>query len=504
MGRQAGRVSQVSSHYSIVIIGTDLAGLIFGALCAKRGYRVLVVAHGSSGALYEHQGHTLCRRLDLNYGLNSLAARRVFDELSLGLELRNLPRPLEPSFQVVLPKARINVGTEPRLLERELRREFPGLESEIGLFFRRVGEIDSQVDEVLKVRPVLPPTGLVETFRFRSLVKKYPILDDEWALDDPLAKFAHGHPFRAFVQAPFRFVSGMVPARPYPATFVRAVTELWRGTAVFDRGPNALRDLFSSIILTSGDVRPRAMVSSIQVHRGKAQSVVLRDRREVIGCDMVVCNMDPKRFAQLIPQEQQNEDYHHVLHTLQPVCHTFIGNFVVRARAVPEAMARHVFAVADPGQSLEEDNLIHIARDADIGTSADDREVRLISAAMRVPISMASDGAPAARMLLDRLQKRVEDTLPFLGEHLLHRHTPWLQRGEDGSEDIDPGELQPGYGEAIAHTVGTSPLATTTGYKNILIGGDASFCGLGAEGAYLAAWNLLAHTTDRVPLKSGF
>lgn len=497
-------MSGISSHYSVVIVGTDLSGLVYGALCAKRGYRVLVVAHGNSGALYEHGGHTLCRRIDVQYGLGSPAARRVFDELSLGLELRNLPRPLDPSFQVVLPKARINVSTEPRLLERELQREFPGLDKDIGVFFRRVAEVDGQVDEVLKVRPVLPPSGVLETFRFRSLVKKYPVLDDEWALDDPLQRFAHGHPFRAFVHAPFRFVSGMVPARPYPATFVRAITELWRGTAVFDRGPNALRDLFSSIIATSGDVRPRASVASIQVQRGKATSIILRDRREVISSDLVVCNMDPKRFAALIPQEQQNEDYHHLLHTLQPVCHTFTGNFVVRARAVPEAMARHVFAVADLSQSLEEDNLIHIARDADIGTAADDREVRLITAAMRVPISAASGGADAARHLLDRLQKRVEDTMPFLGEHLLHRHTPWLTVAEDGTEDIDPGELQPGYGEAIAHTVGTSPLATATGYKNILIGGDASFCGLGAEGHYLAAWNLLSHTVERVSLKSGF
>jgi phytoene dehydrogenase-like protein len=496
-------VSATSSHYHVVVVGTDLAGLVYAAICAKRGYRVLVVGHGASGPLYEQDGHVLCRRLELQYGLQSPIVRKVFDELHLGLELRNLPRPLDPAFQVVLPKARLSVTTNPRLFDRELRREFPGSADDIATFSKRLQASSAAVEEVLSVRPNLPPAGLVEAWKFRGLVKKYPILDDEWAVEDPLAGFAHGHPFRAFAAGPYRMLSGMLPARPYPASFVRIVTELWKGTAVFDQGPTALRDLFLGKV-AAGDVRPKAVVQQIEVKRGKAHQVILRDRREAIGCELVVCNTDPKRFAQLIPQEQQQEDYHHVIHTLQPIAHTFVANFVVQARAIPEAMGRHVFAIADLSQSLEEDNCIWLARDADVGPSPDDRELRLLTAAMRVPISVASGGAPAATWLLDRIQRRIEDVLPFLQEHLVYRHTPWLRKLADGSMDIDPAELQPCYGEAIPQTLGLSPLATATGYKNILMGGDASFCGLGGEGPYLAALNLLQHTTEKVPLRSGF
>ena len=492
-----------TSHYQIIVIGTDLAGLVFGALCAKRGYRVLVIGQGSQGVLYEHQGHTMCRRIELPHGLTSPPIKRVFDDLSLGLELRNLPKPLDPAFQVVLPKSRVNVTTNPKLFERELRREFPGVEEEISYFFRRVAEIDGDVEEVLKLRPNLPPTGVVETFQFRRLVKRFPFLDDEWAIEDPLIRFGHGHPFRAFVNAPFRFVSGMLPARPYPATFVRAVTELWKGTATYDHGPNALRQMFLGLITAAGDFKAKDVVAQIDVQRGKAVSITLRDRRQVIGCDLLVCNMDPKRFFQLIPQELQNEEFHHQVHTLQPVYYTLVGNFVVRARAIPEAMARHVFAVNDPSQPLEEDNCVHMARDLDTPTGTDDREVRLITAAMRVPIHATSGGVRAAEGLLDRLQRRVEETIPFLSEHLLARHTPWLKADDDGG-DIDPTELQPCYGEAIPHTLGTSPVATATGYRNILVGGDAAFCGLGHDGPYVAALNLFALATEQVPLKSGF
>ncbi len=503
-------MSATTSHYQIAIIGTDLAGLVFGALCAKRGYRVVVLGHGSHGTLYEHGGYTLARRIELIHGLQSAPVRRVFEELSLGLELRNLPRPLEPAFQVVLPRSRLNVTTQEKLLGRELRREFPGFDEEIATFFKRVAEVDGQVEEVLKLRPNLPPTGLVEKYQFRRLVQRFPFLDDEWAIEDPLQRLPHGHPFRAFVHAPFRFVSGMLPARPYPATFVRAVTELCKGAWHFEHGPDALRDLFLDLIRTgAGDVHLKAGAAQIEMRGRKATAVVLRDRRQVIGCDLLVCNTDPKRFFGLIAQEQQDEEYHHAIHTLQPVYYTFVGNFVVRAKAIPEAMARHVFAVADLSLPLEEDNCVHIARDIDAGVGVDDREVRLVSASMRVPLSAASGGVAAARQLLDRLQRRVEDTIPFLNEHLLYRHTPWIKQGEDGgsaggTEDIDAFELQPCYGEAIPHTLGTSPIATTTGYKNILLGGDASFCGLGHDGPYVAALNLFGHATDLVKLKSGF
>ena len=69
-------MSSVSSHYSIAVIGMDLAGLAYGAMCAKRGYRVLVVGQGPSGSLYEHGGYTLCRRMDMQFGFGSLTARR--------------------------------------------------------------------------------------------------------------------------------------------------------------------------------------------------------------------------------------------------------------------------------------------------------------------------------------------------------------------------------------------------------------------------------------------
>ncbi|MCO4760132.1 MAG: hypothetical protein KC502_01430 [Myxococcales bacterium] len=496
-----------SAHYNIAIIGTDLSGLVLGAMCAKAGYRVAVIGQGTHGSLYEHNGQVLCRAPHMTYGLGSPPVRKVFDQLGLGLELRNLPQRLNPGFQVVLPKSRVDFTTDTTRFHAELDREFPGEKQRIEAFYDRAATVDKQVEDVLELGIRLPPQGLRENFQFRRLVKRFPFLDDEWAIEDPLAAFGHNHPVRAFAHAPFRFCSSMLPARPYPATFVRAVNEMRKGIFTFAQGPDTLRNLFLDIISTGGDVRLRDHVTRIEVRRGKASQVILRDRRQIVGCDLLVCNTSPKRIFQLIPQEQQREDYHHLLHALQPIYYTFTGNFIVHTRAIPEAMARHVFAVADLSKPLDEDNLVYIARDIEQGATRSDREVRTLTASMRVPVSAANHGAAGARRLLDVLQERVEAVVPFLSEHLVSRHTPWLkQRTAAGTttEELDPSELRPCYGEAIPHTLGTSAIGVTTGYKNILLGGDLSFGGLGSDAPYVSALHMYSIVRETVTLKSGF
>ena len=153
-------MSATTAHYHVIIAGTDLPGLILGALCAKRGYRVAVLGHGGHPVVYEHAGHVMCRRVPVFYGLGSPAVRRVFEQLSMALELRNMPRQLEPGFQVVLPTGRMDMTADEQRLRAEFEREMPGETGRIGAFYRRVAEIDARVEEVLELGLRLPPQGL--------------------------------------------------------------------------------------------------------------------------------------------------------------------------------------------------------------------------------------------------------------------------------------------------------------------------------------------------------
>ena len=104
--------------------------------------------------------------------------------------------------------------------------------------------------------------------------------------------------------------------------------------------------------------------------------------------------------------------------------------------------------------------------------------------------------------MLNALQHRVQSVVPFLSEHLVSRHCTWMPDNDPGP--VPSHALFPCYGEAIEQTLGTSPVSTATGYKNILMGSDAAFCGLGSDGPYTAALHLMAMIADQVSLKSGF
>jgi len=493
-----------TAFYDIIIVGTELPGCILGAICAKQGYRVLVVGQGTRDALYRHEGFTMPRTVGLHYGFEtSPAIKQVFSELSMSLEMRNLPKPLSPYFQVVLPHGRVDVGPKEHLFERELAREFPGDLEDIRAFYARVRELDAPIREVLEMRLSLPPTGIRERFSFRGLAKRFPFLEDEWTLEDPLSHFPHGHPFRAFALAPFRFISGLLPARPNPPTLVRAVTEAHHGLLHIEGGLDGIRQLFLSRIKDRyGDLRQSSRVDTVIVKRGRATEVRLKDRGELFGCNALVCNMDVRRFFSLVPGDMAEAEYHNAIMALSPVYHTFTCNFVVKARAVPEAMARHVFSVFDVREPLEEDNCIHFAVNADGRYLTDDRDVRIITATCRVPPTHATGGVEVIDALCDRIQYRLASIVPFLDEHLIVRHTPWLAEDEQtGAITIDTTEAHPVFGEAVPQMLGASPVACRTGYKNILVGGNTAFSGFGFEGAFVAALNLFTAIQDIAPLK---
>ena len=117
----------VKGTYDVVIAGTDLPAVIFGALAAKKGYRVLVLGHGSDKNVYEVNGYLFVRRSCSLFGLSDSAPiRNVFKELALSSEINNLLQHVSPACQVILPDARVDVSLQREVFTREIGREFPG------------------------------------------------------------------------------------------------------------------------------------------------------------------------------------------------------------------------------------------------------------------------------------------------------------------------------------------------------------------------------------------
>jgi len=494
-----------SSFFEIVVVGNDLSGLVLAATAAKRGYRVLVVGQGQKPDGYDYRGYAFHRRPHLFYGLAaSPAAEAVLVELGLNIELRNRLQPVVPRYQFVTPTHRVDFDTDPTVLTRELEREFPGQVTAIERYLRTVAADNAALQAVFELGPPVPPEGLRERRRYRRALVGVEHLVGRTPIDggDPLAELPPRHPARALLAGPLPFVGPPdLRAMPY-LPWLRAAVHAAQGFHLLEGGLDRLKALFlEKVTAHCGAHRPDAVVEELHVVRGKVRGVVLRRGGEEVGCKLAVCNGDPKRFFGLVPREHQKERYHHALRSLQPSHVLATLNLAVDGDVVVEGMCPVVFWVPDPAAPLDDENLLVVTSDPRVLEGPDGRPYRSVTASCRVALRGFSPRAEYGRAVEARLLDRVARLVPFLRERLRAHHLTWMPADPEARE-LDMTEVVPLYSDARPLTLDGSPLECASGYKNVLVGGDAVLSGYGLEGAFLAGLTLMRHVSRRVVLKS--
>src|SRR5204863_3859042 len=113
-----------TSYFDAVVCGSDLAGLVTAALLGRRGMRVLVCGLDRAPATFSAGGYTLAREAGLLPPPESEPVARVLRELNYVQIIRRRAPALQPAFQLVVPKHRLDFGPA-EALPRELAREFP-------------------------------------------------------------------------------------------------------------------------------------------------------------------------------------------------------------------------------------------------------------------------------------------------------------------------------------------------------------------------------------------
>ncbi len=520
------------SWYHIVVLGTDLAGVIFAALAARLGYRVLVIGQGDKPVAYKHEGFWFLRRPEHLLGFStSPAVQRALGELSLGMEMKNRPQPLEPSIQVAMPGMRLDVGGARRLWERDVERELPGALPFFDAFDGRMAELTRLSNPLLgsgarPLHPVrapgigeappdldqfnLPPRGLRDRAMFKRLSEAVPqhLLDGPF---DLLTEF--GDPrTRAVVEGPLTHLSGLVAQPLAPLVVARLWTHLRAGLYRFPGGLDGLKQVFLRKVRDqSSDFRPDAFASGFVMKRGKIVAVELASRNEAIGCELVVGNVDPRKVFNLVPRDERDDNWHAQIAAMQPAAWRLVINVGVDPKVLPRGMAPELIWVDDPHDPLRGDNALWVSRPGvGVHSGGDGRPgpgVVQLTALLE---------ARSATPTIGGLQRTVANSVealrrlvPWLDDHTKVIDVPSLREPlvrkpeHDLGPTIDPDELVPVFGRALPDTLGASAFAPETAYKNLLLAGDQLFAGLGFEGTCLAALQALHLARDRVKLKTG-
>ncbi len=503
-----------TSFYDVVVIGTQLPGILLAALCAKRGYRVVVLGDGVHRRLPPQVAAFPVQQQPfwLEAIEPSPVARAVLDELSLSLEVRNRSVRAAPAWQVVLPHARIDVWSDRDKLRRELALEFGEAAAAAAAGCLDEGDqLAGAIAEFLATHPPLPPIGWRQRRQFERLCAQHPVACGTPPPRNPLAALGAGDPIRAALLAPVVLSTlANVDSPPRALPLARRLSILRRGVSRFRGGIEGFYGLLVQKIRDhSSDWRPDVSPDGFLVRRGRIVEVLARRRQESIGCRMVVCNTVARRFFHLIAAEHQHEAYHAALHRRRPTHFRFVLSLGLHADGVPEMMADDVFVVGDPSRPLEDDNALwlqvhrppgsqparlHAGSTRRQGAPGTERVALTVTARMR-----ASATPPSVRVVEEmthRVLVRLRETvLPFLDASLEVVWSPWTRTDPlSGRRQLDPYAVTPIYGDPLEHTLDAGILAVDTAYKNVLVCNESTFPGFGQEGAFLAAHRAL----DRV------
>ena len=451
----------MSHYYDVVVLGPELAGALAGALLARRGFRVLVArTPEEEDDAYAEAGHTLYRMAQPLVGIDAPGWRRVLTELNLTQSLRRRLVPQRPSFQVILPDARLDGDAE--RASAEIERELPDGREPLDAFFARAETLGKVLDPLLTQDVTLPPDGFWER---RELGRIRPHLPPP---DGDLLPGASPKT-RAFAFAPAALAGDLVP--PGPVAFLRQHDQWRRGAFRLPGGRDALRKLIHDRIATHSGEVTSLHIRELALKRGKITGVVTHPRGETLGCGFVIAAMPTARLCALLGDEAPKRLVQSALE-VRPAAWRYVQNLVLAAEGLPEGLGDNAFVIGDPVAPLDGPNALAL-HPLDVGEAG--------RAGLQV-IALARTQDPAALPALgEAVRARLrEQVMPFLDRHLVSLHSP--------HEGDAPRPMEPVYETDEPGPLGVGATAIATGIKGLLLVGRQTLPGLAQEGELAAAW----------------
>jgi hypothetical protein len=364
-----------------------------------------------------------------------------------------------------------------------------------------VQEEAAAVGKFLEEHPPLPAESWGEKREFTKLLESHPRIAHHERILDPLRYLQEKTALRGFWEAPLRFSSRMEQGRASALPRLRNFEHLRAGVFDVKGGLDALRDGFIGTVRQySCDYRPEIQFHAFRLKRGKVVEAMVQDRRESVGCNFIVCNREEKGFFNLIAPEDRKERYHHRIHSLSATHNVFTVNIALHPEGVPVGLSEHAFLVGDFGLPLEDDNVIHLMRRPEQGKKG----AVVMTASCHLKSRHLLPSVSFIQEMTHKVLKAIrERLLPFLDEHLLTVHCPWLELDPiSGDPKFAQHHVRSLYNSAQDSLLQDSPLPIVTDYKNVLLCNRNSHSGLGLEGAFLSALNAYRIIEARMPLKS--
>jgi phytoene dehydrogenase-like protein len=492
--------------YDVCVLGSQLGGVVAGALLARRGFRVLQVAIDDAGPGYLEGGYLLPWGPVLLPDPQQLpSADVVLVELGLATDLGRALEPGQPDLQVLLPRHRVDVTGDPGPLARELRREWPAEADRLLSAFSELFALFERAGLFLRAAPSLPPSGLGERFALRRALRQAARAPGE--LTGPVAttppfRGLEDHPLVRGLLAAHRLL-GWLDGPPSPLSLVRLLGAALRGTHHLAGGHGALREVVRRRIAESrGEVHggPGETVASALVLEGsRVAAVRLAGSPDAYVARAFVLAADGASLRRLLPPDAARSRVAALLGKVRPRRKLVTLNLVVKRAALPPGLGASAVFLPDPAGGGATERALHLHVEPARRTGARGAveavpDERVVCASTFAP---AAGGPEALAATAAALRAAAAEALPFFERHLVAESFAALQAAEQASPH------HPLYETDLDPVLGLSALPVRTPLKNAFLAGREVLPGLGVEGEFHAGIQAAGHVAALLGRKEG-
>lgn len=488
----------MSKHYDVAVLGAGLGALTTAALLARRSWRVLVVGQGYKPPEYSYEGIALARRPFTFLAASSPAWGRVLAELAQTQTFKRRTTALDPMFQVLGPKLRLEVPPDVQLFAKEIDRVFPEVRRVVDDLYTDLARTNASADAAFERDVVWPPGTFWERRETSRVAAALPRLASASA-SALLAEFPRDHDYRGIVEAPARFASH---AADLPEFAVARLHGAWtRGVSRLARGEAELTDfLVERVRAHGGETRLGDRAVRIVQKRGRVSGVVLDADEAPNLVDFVATDHSTRALldwtADFDPPRRAIASLPHLVVAEW----RFVVSIVVRDEGLPPPLADEAFLL--PSWPLRDHPsprpLVRLQRRRD--PCGIDGATLLVAEAI-----FPDDSTLAMSRAREAVLDVVERLLPFVERHYVVVDSPhdgrpvWDYRSGSrravdrasaraGGGSIDAEPMPPRWRVDVPAFHGLAAEPIRTPLAGAFVVGPSTLPALGQEGELLAAW----------------
>lgn len=451
----------------LLVLGSDLSGVIAGTLLAKRGMNVLVLDDEDEAE----------RSANVFTGFDSRAFKSLLSKLMIPESKLQVLQENEIACQVIFPRHRIDLSSSREHFSKEISREFPAEKERVEEF---LGEVDALREKALDpFFGFLPLCTRKETKRFLQWLRQLP--------DQKTAALWQGlsPTLQTLLKLQLRFLSRGPLLEPLTLQLLLYLPPEGCTTFSLRGGTRELKKLFfEKLDYFGGLVHPLAGDTlEIQAHGREIRSVKLERLSFPTRCRFLMGNLDLKNFYQNLPRNFWSYWRKRKIENVAPLEEPYLIQFEVARDHLPRPMKENLVVIEDPAQPLSGLNTLEMNLSP---VSRSNNETALLSVVYRLPAGAEPSETVFAK-IHDEIEKRLRTLIPF-SESSLKRVFP--QQAADTGLFPETGDFplflkmarkRRAYPPSL---LSPSPL---TPFKNSVLLGPNLLEGLGMEGKILTA-----------------